>query len=240
MPYILVSLILSGEENYLNEDGDRIVRKPGYFSIIDLNQTHAPRFRKKLRLERYFVLFRVNRFLRGLLESLFPEGLPKDSAPDPVRLKRCFEDIRRVLRKHGDTDDVLLGAMGFRLLSEASRQFSPRPDLPEPLIRALQYIDNQFCNPALNRTEVAHAAGISVVLLGRLFRQNLHRTVNHHVLELRLEKAEHLLEHTGLAVSEIAQQCGFAYSYYFARVFRERNGIPPSEYRSGKKQESQS
>ena len=101
MPYILAYLVLSGEENYLNEDGDRIVRKPGFFSIVDLNQVHTPRFRRKLRLERYFVLFRVNRFLRGLLDTLFPTGLPHDLAPHPERLKRGFEDIRRVLRKKG-------------------------------------------------------------------------------------------------------------------------------------------
>ena len=35
MPYILADLVLSGEENYLNGDGDRIVRKPGFFSIVD-------------------------------------------------------------------------------------------------------------------------------------------------------------------------------------------------------------
>ena len=230
-PYILVSLILSGEENYLNADGDRVVRKPGYFSISNLNQAHHPRFRSKLCLERYFVLIRVNRFVNDLLNRLFPAGLPKTLAPAPARLKRCFEDIRRVLRKPGETDDVLLGAMGFRLLSEASNQFSPRPGLPVSLSRAMQYIDNHFCNPSLNRTDIAHAAGISVVSLGKLFRETLRKTMNDHILELRLEKGKHLLEHTGLAISEIAVQCGFSYSYYFIKVFRAHTGCTPRAYR---------
>lgn len=231
MPYILVSLVLSGGENYTSADGDRIVRKPGYLSISDLNQVHPSRFKSNLHLERYFVLIRVNRFLRELLDSLFPNGLPGGQAPDPVRLKRCFEDIRRVLRRQGETDGVLLGAMAFRLLSEAADQFPIRTGLPEPLIRALQYIDNQFCDPNLTRLDTARAAGISTVSLGKLFRENLHKTVNHHILELRLERGKRLLAQTGLSVGEIARQCGFTYPYYFCRVFREHFGCTALAFR---------
>lgn len=231
MPYILVSLVLSGKELFTDPDGDQGVREAGYFSISDLNQLTPSRFKNNLHLERYFVLIRVNRFLRELLDSLFPNGLPKGQAPDPVRLKRCFEDIRRVLRRQGETDGVLLGAMAFRLLSEAADQFSIRTGLPEPLSRALQYIDNQFCNPALTRMDTARAAGISAVSLGKLFRENLHKTVNHHILELRLERGKRLLAQTGLSVGEIARQCGFTYPYYFCRVFREHFGCTALAFR---------
>lgn len=237
MPYILVSMVLSGGEEYVDADGDRIVRRPGDFSISDLNQDRSSRYRSKRHLERYFVLIRVNQFLRDLLDRLFPDGLPQGHAPDPVRLKRCFEDIRRVLRRRGETDDVLLGAMCFRLLREAADQFSIRPGLPAHLRLALQYIDNQFCNPGLNRTEIARAAGINVVSLGRLFRENLHRTVNHHILELRLKKGEILLAQTGLSVAEIARRCGFSYPYYFCRVFRAHSGCTPLAFRQERQKE---
>ena len=157
-PFILVSLILSGEENYLDSEGDRILRKPGFFSIIDLNRNKASAHRRRHSLERYFVLFHVNRFLRGVLDDLFPAGFPKGQAPNPARLKHCFEDIRKVLRKPGETDNILLGAMGFRLLCEAAEQFSPHSDLPDSLNRALQFIDNRLCDPELTRTAVAEDA----------------------------------------------------------------------------------
>ena len=232
LPYIQVSLVLSGEENNVNVDGDRVQRKPGYLSISDLNQVNIPQFRKKLREERYFVLFHVNRFLRDLLDRLFPAGLPKDYAPNPARLKRCFEDIRKVLRKPGETDNVLLGAMGFRLLCEASEQFAPAPGLPDALNRALTHIDNRFCDPDLNRAEIAKAAGTSVVTLGKQFQERLRTTMNHYICGLRLEKAVHLLENTDLPIETIAGQCGFSYAYYFARVFRQRYALTPAKYRA--------
>ena len=230
-PFILVSLILSGEENCIDSDGDRILRKPGFFAIIDLNRNKTSTHRRRHPLERYFVLFQVNRFLRGVLDDLFPAGLPKGQAPDPARLKRCFEDIRKVLRKPGVTDNVLLGAMGFRLLCEAAEQFSPHSDLPDSLNLALQFIDNRFCDPELTRTAVAEAAGISVVSLGNLFREHLHTTVNHYISGLRLEKAKLLLGQGKLPISELSAQCGFSSSCYFARVFKEKNAILPGQYR---------
>ena len=229
MPFILVSLVLSGEDNYINVGGDRILRKPGFFSIIDLNSNEASSHRIRHSLERYFVLFHVNRFLRGVLDDLFPAGLPKGQAPNPARLKRCFEDIRKVLRKPGETDNILLGAMGFRLLCEAAEQFTPNS--PDSLNLALQFIDNRFCGPELTRTAVAEAAGISMVSLGNLFRTHLHTTVNHYITALRLDKAKHLLEKGELPISEIAAQCGFSSPGYFARVFKEKNGILPGKYR---------
>ena len=237
LPYILVYLILSGEENYIDSDGDRILQKPGYFAISDLNQINQKTRRRRHPLERYFVLFHVNRFLRDLLDRLFPAGQPKGQAPDPARLKRCFEDIRKVLRKPGKADNALLGAMGFRLLCEAAEQFSPHSDLPDPLNLALQFIDNRFCDPELTRTAVAEAAGISVVSLGTLFREHLHTTVNHYITGLRMGKAKLLLGQGKLPISELAAQCGFASSCYFARVFKEKNGILPGDYRRKKNQE---
>jgi len=183
------------------------------------------------------VLFHVNRFLRDLLDRIFPAGLPKGQALDPARLKRCFEDIRKVLRKPGETDNALLGAMGFRLLCEAAEQFSPHSDLPDSLNLALQFIDNRFCDPELTRTAVAEAAGISVVSLGNLFREHLHTTVNHYISGLRLDKAKLLLGQGKLPISELAAQCGFSSSCYFARVFKEKNGILPGDYRRKKNQE---
>ena len=67
--------------------------------------------------------------------------------------------------------------------------------------------------------------------------QKLDTTVNRHILDLRLEKSKYLLEQTDLPVSEIARQCGFAYSYYFIRLFREKYGRTALEsrkaYRAG-------
>lgn len=231
-PFIMASIILSGEEERIFLDGDRIRNYPGFFQICDLNDSRRITINKQKKiLERYFVLFRVNHLLRGILNELFQSDLPRFMPRYPARLKKCFEDIRHILRKQGTTDDYLLGAMGFRLLTEAASQMPSERQIPEALASALRYIDSQFSNPMLDRTQIASAAGISVVLLGKLFQSCIKTTVCDYITSLRLEKAKHLLSFSTLPIAMIAEKCGFSYAYYFAKVFRDHVGQAPINYR---------
>ena len=51
------------------------------------------------------------------------------------------------------------------------------------------------------------------------------------VQEIRLKEAVRLLETGGYRVSEIAYQCGFSSPQYFSRVFKDKFGCTPSEYK---------
>ena len=237
LPYIIISMIISGEENYDTVGGDRIRHRPNYFRIDDLNFTKGSIYRHKQILERYFVLLRLNRFLRELLQSMFPAGLPQFMPPHPDRLKQCFEDVRRVLRRKGEVDHSLLGAAAFRLLSEAADQLGPPERLPAPLVSALHLIENRFNHAQLTRQEIAAAAGISTAALGKMFQTHLHTTVNHYVVDLRLEKAKQLLAKTRYPVAEIASVCGFSHACYFSRIFHRKTGLLPLTYRRNTKQE---
>ena len=230
--YIQVSMILSGKSEYINSDGDRISNPTNFFRISDLNTADENLiYRQKITLERYFILLHVNRLLRSVLNELFPAGLPKFMPSDPARLKNCFEDIRKCLRKKGPTDNAVLGALVFRLLTEAAAQNSGGSRIRETLSTALRYIDNQFCLPTLTRDQVAASAGISVVALGKLFRSSLGTTPGKYITSMRLEKACHLLEFSELSVAQIAEQCGFSIGSYFSKVFRKHFGGTPLEYR---------
>ena len=48
----------------------------------------------------------------------------------------------------------------------------------------------------------------------------------------RIHAAKRLLSTTSLAVDDIAKQCGFSTSSYFARQFHLREGCSPTQYRA--------
>ncbi|MBQ6473065.1 MAG: helix-turn-helix transcriptional regulator [Victivallales bacterium] len=229
--YIMASLILSGKEEAYDEYGKRILRHVGFFSITDLNEAKNTLIRQSETLERYFVLFHVNRLLRQTLAELFPSGLPKFVAPSPQKLRRCFEDIRRVLRKKGTTDNQLLSAMGFKLLTEAASQEKSMRHVPLPLTLALRYLDSNFFKPDCSRDDIARAAQVSAVTLGKLFREHLHTSINRYLTALRIEKAKQLLEFSSETVNSISAKCGYAWAYYFAKCFEEAVGMTPLQYR---------
>lgn len=99
----------------------------------------------------------------------------------------------------------------------------------------LRRIESDYSDPELSQERVAAASGISKRYLqallagsGTSFVQELNAT--------RLDRASDiLLDHraAGLSIAEVAYRSGFLDPGYFARQFRKRFGISPSEWRAG-------
>lgn len=67
------------------------------------------------------------------------------------------------------------------------------------------------------------------------FRRNFHRIMGHapreYLLNHRLEIARRLLKGNDLPVAQVAQQAGFPTPAHFSRLFAQRHGMTPSQYR---------
>ncbi len=83
----------------------------------------------------------------------------------------------------------------------------------------------------LSNVDIAHHINTSVRNLERMFKRNLKASPAKYYVALRLEKARELLLHTNLPTLEVALQCGFSSSSYFARCFLREFGHRPSEVR---------
>ena len=51
------------------------------------------------------------------------------------------------------------------------------------------------------------------------------------IIDLRIQRAKQMLAEGALSVSIISEKCGFSNPYHFCRLFKQRVGITPSEYR---------
>lgn len=101
------------------------------------------------------------------------------------------------------------------------------------LLRAETYIAEHLCDPNLNAASVARWMGISVRHLNRLFaaRQS---TLNQWIWDQRLARAGEELAspHTrSVPIGEVAFRWAFASQAHFARSFKARYAMTPSEYR---------
>ena len=149
---------------------------------------------------------------------------------DPLKLQKCFENIRDELMKK-NADDSRIGAAAYRLLHEAMIQLPENP-LPEPLTLARNFIDNHFQDVHLmTREQIAKAACVSVSTLSSLFREYLDSTIWQTICSKRMESVKQLLTYSNKSIGEISQECGFSYPYYLAREFKKQFGMTPLEYR---------
>lgn len=116
-------------------------------------------------------------------------------------------------------------------------------ELPPPLksqtIAKLHYaqelIRSRLDNP-LSLTELSQQLDISDRTLRRGFRLLFGTTVFGYLIEQRLQQAELLLRNTDRNVADIANDVGYAHLGYFARAFRRKYGINPSDCRKRKAQ----
>ena len=142
--------------------------------------------------------------------------------------------LHLINQKHGDelatlvADQMVYNAVrtetAQQRVSVQSRAGARSPKLAEALAIMKSELDE-----TTSPTEVAERIGISTRQLERLFGKNLHTSPKRYLLGLKLERARHLLVQTEMSVTDIALACGFASASHFARVYRSRFGISPSQ-----------
>jgi AraC family transcriptional regulator len=96
--------------------------------------------------------------------------------------------------------------------------------------RAKDFMDSCY-GEALTLKELARVACLSQHHFLRLFKQAFARTPHQYLTDLRLHKARLLLAGTGLSVTEVYTSVGFENASSFARLFKQRFGVTPSQQR---------
>ena len=83
----------------------------------------------------------------------------------------------------------------------------------------------------ISLADLARASGYSERHISRHFSTSFGMTPLRYVQHVRVETARHMLEHTTLQLSAVAQRCGFAQLQHFSSAFRAATGQSPSTYR---------
>lgn len=67
--------------------------------------------------------------------------------------------------------------------------------------------------------------------LKTLFKQFTGKTITEYILEMKADRASHLLLETNLRIDEIASKVGFLTPTGFTTSFKKVMGVAPSDYR---------
>lgn len=97
----------------------------------------------------------------------------------------------------------------------------------------LEYIDANFTKK-LTLAELADKCFYNTAYLGRIFKNTFNMTLHEYINEKRIEYAKKLLSETEETVSFIATSVGYADEKQFFKVFKEKEGCTPKQYRGNK------
>jgi AraC family L-rhamnose operon regulatory protein RhaS len=87
------------------------------------------------------------------------------------------------------------------------------------------------CSRQWTLADMAAHCGIQRTQLSKLFQRLTGSTPMEYLFRIRMERAKMLLRETDIKIIDIAFECGYGSSQYFANTFKHATGTTPSEYR---------
>lgn len=174
-------------------------------------------------------------------------GVLITSAADETFLRATVTKALRRLTKRTDTrfsvgiaaiDGDVANAFGVAVERSKSLLFSAVNAVAtdtsgvqfKTLVRdALKIIETEY-DKDLSIKYVAKKLLVSESHLMHEFKEQTGKRFNECLMEFRILKAEELLTSGKLRVNEVARAVGYGDPRYFAQVFKEQTGMPPSEY----------
>lgn len=102
----------------------------------------------------------------------------------------------------------------------------------DAVAKAVQYVKEHYAQPDLSLALVAEQCYLSQSSLSRGLKQKTGMGFSDYLNSIRLNQARLLLTHCReMTILEVSRQAGFSSQHYFCRVFKQQEGISPSDYR---------
>ena len=120
--------------------------------------------------------------------------------------------------------DILISIMEENNISLHPKNLSPC------VSNAIHYIKKNL-SIELSLNQIAEHIFVSKSTLTKQFRKELSMSVHDYICDSVLFEACQLLTKNTLSISAISEKLGFCDQFYFSRMFSEKFGIPPRDYR---------
>ena len=225
-------------EMYVGKAQSIFIVNPGQLHLM--SSTHPPVDYYTLLFPLEFISFQTDDALEQ--ELLFPlrnhsmtfaTGLPQDELG-----QTCCALLDRLIALNEKTDAEK--QIGTRILLLqliqllVQNQLITHTGTGSPLgiqKELLSYIQQNYTGH-ITLPELSEHFHLSEKYISRYFKEHFHLTLSQYINYLRLSQAKHLLENSGLPVTEVALRCGFSNVSYFIRTFKRAFGIAPLQYRN--------
>lgn len=178
-------------------------------------------------------------FRRGHREVLWLAPHKPLSESLPSDITRYVDNLRH----------KVLELLGVALIYSASPDYDDPAQLPEAYMQALlrspmheqtdnlivrkakEYVDRHLVED-ISLAKVAQAIHASPGHLSRVFCREVGENFSEYVIRNKMEYAQKLLRDTNRKVYEIAADIGYSNPHYFSKLFKERTGVTPLDYRN--------
>lgn len=97
-----------------------------------------------------------------------------------------------------------------------------------------EYVKNNYHRPELTNQLIASTFNYHPYHLSRLMKAHTNKTLHNYLIDFRIGMAKYFLTTTTLNVTEISDKIGFSNYAYFIKIFRQKTGLSPLQYKKAK------
>jgi len=143
-------------------------------------------------------------------------------------MQRLLQEMHDQLPGHEDICQGMLWEI--RGLIQRLTRNTAKKHSPAVLVeRALTHILRN--EGQLSVEDLSNHLFVSKSYLRHLFHEYSSQSPMRHIIQVRLARAEALLQQTDMPISKVADACGFDNPYYFSRLFTQVYGQSPTQFR---------
>ncbi len=155
----------------------------------------------------------------------------------------CFKKIREELQRNIDKHSVNVIVSNIELLLNYclrfyDRQFITRGHVNKDILTRFESLLNTYYQSELPKTEgvptvsyFAKELNLSANYFGDLVKKETGKTALEYIQEKVIDLSKERIFDPSKSISEIAFEMGYEYPQHFTRLFKQRVGMSPQEYR---------
>lgn len=162
-------------------------------------------------------------------------GQPIFHPADLAAFTSLWQDLYHIASSSAVLKDMKINEYLFSLLTLVMEQsWNPEAKLlsfkQHSLIDVKEYIDTHYAKK-ITLDRLSEMFSINKFYLERIFKEQFGVSIINYLTNIRITHAKRLLRFTSKSVEQIGLECGITPLYYFSRMFKQTEGISPSEYR---------
>ncbi len=155
---------------------------------------------------------------------IFDTDFPKDSR----RFEKLCEQSSAAIASPGKQKALMYDILTD--IGQAERTKALSENRFSVIEKGISYLENDISGK-LTISEIAAMCNVSEIYFRRLFKEYSKLAPGEFRIKSRIRKAKDFLKYDDITISEIAERIGFSDTAYFAKIFKSRTGISPTEYR---------
>lgn len=212
--------------NYYNVHFDFMFEEEGDFSAIEI-------YKKPCELKLRKVPIRQDLVNRKVEKPEIFSIIEKYRVSNPARFVSLFQELYESWQQETIESAMRTKANMILLIAEFAedlRRSEHSTTHGDFVGKFMDYVMNHYAE-TLDLNDIVKDYGISPSRFRTIFKTKTNKAPHEYVIEYRIEQAKKLLQTQKFTVSEISYMVGYDDIHYFSRLFKQKTGVTPSEYR---------